>query len=100
MTTDAWFRRAEVPRGAWTADRLGRLLSGGFVLASMLIALLGPWPAWIGCAAAAFAGVQLLVTSLVGWCPLQALLRRLGAKEREEVFAEALLRTQDSRAEG
>lgn len=79
-----------VPRGAWTIDRCGRLLAGSFVVACMALAWLGWVPAWIAGVAVAGAGLQLVLTSLLGWCPLQQMLRRLGFKEREEVAFEVL----------
>lgn len=104
MTPDPLLPRAEdalgkVPRDAWTVDRVGRMIAGAFVLGSMLLALCGPLPVWIGCAAGAFVGVQLIVTALIGWCPLQTCLRRLGLKEREEVYV-ASMRTARSSTSG
>lgn len=84
-------RRAEIPRQAWTTDRWGRFLAGcgivfflGFGLA-FGDAIFTPWTVLAGCV-----GLQLTVTSLIGWCPFHELLKLWGVKDREEVFAEEL----------
>lgn len=66
----------------WSVDRWGRLLSGASLLVFSSLALLDPrW--FLGDVLVA---ANLVVTSLVGRCPLHALLIRLGAKEREDLF--------------
>jgi len=46
------------------------------------------WTVWT--AFAALTGLQLVVTAVIGWCPFHELIKRLGVKDREEVFAEEL----------
>jgi hypothetical protein len=75
-----------IPRHCWTADRWGRLLAGS----TSGLCLAAGW-LWPGCQTWAWSligiiALQLVVTSLIGWCPLQELVRRLGIPEREEVY--------------
>jgi hypothetical protein len=78
---------ALIPRHYWTCDRWGRLLAGSVCGVCLAVGWLWPdsravvWPL-IGLTA-----VQLVVTALVGWCPLQEFVRRLGIPEREQVYA-------------
>ena len=84
-------QRAEVPRQAWTADRVGRLIAGmGFLLVGALAQwnpIDAPWLWW---ALALGMGAQIIMSTLVGWCPFHQMLRRAGVKEREEVFVQEL----------
>lgn len=67
----------------WSVDRYGRLIAGAAILASVACMLLrAPWGLWI----AAGIGLQLLFGSLVNRCAVHALLVRLGAREREDLF--------------
>jgi len=76
---------------AWTAERLGRLGSGGFVLVCAALSLSDTLvPARYGLALLAFAGFQLMLSALVGRCPIHRMMKALGVRDREEVYAEAL----------
>lgn len=89
--TDLLARRAEIPRGRWTTDRWGRLVAGAFVMAFLLPVCLqegGYGQAFVLLAAGT--GAVLVLTALAGWCPFHELFKRLGIKDREEVFAEGL----------
>jgi hypothetical protein len=58
-----------------TVDRGLRLVAGFFVLLSVLLAVyVSPW----FLAFTAFVGANLLQSALTNWCPMMALLRRLG----------------------
>ena len=70
-------------RAPWSVDRWGRFLSGLTVMLCISLALLHH-PAWlIGTAATA---ASLLISSLSGFCLVHALLLKLGAREREDIF--------------
>lgn len=76
---------------AWTAERLGRLGAGGFVLlcaaASLTDTLI---PSRHGLALLAIAGFQLMLSALLGRCPIHRMMKALGVRDREEIYAEAL----------
>jgi hypothetical protein len=61
-----------------TVDEYLRGIAGFLILVSLA---LGTWihPGWY--LFTAFVGVNLLQSSLTGWCPMMALLRRLGIPE-------------------
>jgi hypothetical protein len=68
----------------WSVDRWGRLLAGGCLLLFTCLGFLLDNPLWfIGNITVA---MNLVVTSLTGRCPVNAVLIRLGAKEREDLF--------------
>ncbi|MCW8131589.1 MAG: methyltransferase domain-containing protein [Planctomycetota bacterium] len=80
--------RAEISRRCWTTDRWGRLISGASVIAFVLPEVCTAWTPLLLCALAA--GAASAGSALAGWCPFHELLKWLGAKDREEVFAEGL----------
>ena len=54
-----------------------RLVAGTFILASVALAVLvSPW--WL--AFTAFVGLNLLQSAFTRWCPMMAILRRLGLR--------------------
>ena len=61
-----------------TIDRLLRLIAGAFVLASLALAV---WvnPKWLWFTA--FVGANLLQSGFTNWCPMMAILKKLGVKE-------------------
>lgn len=72
------------PATPWSVDRWGRLLAGvGTLLCLALAQLVSPW-FLLGIAATA---LNLVVTSFTDACALRNTLIRLGAREREELFA-------------
>lgn len=73
-------RRASEP---WSADRWGRLIAGAATLACTLLALLHH-PLWL--LGTLFTAANLVFAALTGLCPVHAALRRLGAREREDLF--------------
>ena len=70
-------------REPWSVDRWGRLMAGSTVL---LATGLGVFvhPAWL--LVTGFSALNLIITSLTGSCPLNKILIRLGAREREDLF--------------
>ena len=58
-------------------ERYIRLIAGGFVLLSLS---LGYWvsPYWF--LFTAFVGLNLLQSAFTNWCPMMAILRKVGAK--------------------
>ena len=66
-----------------TVDRLLRGIAGFFVLASLALAastgqaaLTTPTWLWL----TAFVGLNLLQSAFTSWCPMMALLRKLGVR--------------------
>jgi hypothetical protein len=65
-----------------TSWQIVRLFAGTFILVSLALGVpasplfLSPW--WL--ALAAFVGANLLQSSLTHWCPLEIILRKLGAR--------------------
>lgn len=59
-------------------ERLLRLIAGAFVLASLALAV---WvsPKWLWFTA--FVGANLLQSGFTNWCPMMAILKKLGVKE-------------------
>ena len=54
-----------------------RMVAGVFVLASVALGYwVNPW--WF--AFTAFVGLNLLQSAFTGWCPMMAILRRLGLR--------------------
>lgn len=70
-------------RKPWSVDRWGRLLAGLAVLPFATLSICHHTLWMLG--AVAVAG-NLLLTSLTDRCPLRAVLLRLGAREREDLF--------------
>jgi hypothetical protein len=70
-------------RAPWSVDRWGRLLAGLAVLPCAALGICHDALWMLG--AVAVAG-NLLLTSLTDRCPIRALLLRLGAREREDLF--------------
>ena len=66
-----------------TSWRIVRLVAGIFTLLSLALGIPGSpifvsqW--WL--AFTAFVGANLLQSALTGWCPVEAVARRLGARE-------------------
>lgn len=67
----------------WSVDRWGRLIAGAAVLACTALGLLHHQLWLAGSLACAF---NLVLTSFTDRCAVRALLRRLGAHEREDLF--------------
>jgi len=66
-----------------TSWQLVRLVAGTFILASLALGIPGSpifvstW--WL--AFTAFVGANLVQSAVTGWCPLEILMRKLGARE-------------------
>ena len=60
-----------------TVDRALRAIAGLFILASVLLGMfVHPGFYWF----TAFVGLNLLQSGFTNWCPMMALLRRLGVR--------------------
>ena len=63
-------------------DRYLRGIAGFFVLLSVLLAHYhSPYWLWF----TAFVGLNLLQSAFTNWCPMMALLRKLGVKSQDQV---------------
>ena len=71
------------PTLPWSVDRWGRLIVGASILFFMVLGLL-VHPLWLW--GSVLAAINLIATSLTNRCPMHALLMRLGAVEREDLF--------------
>jgi hypothetical protein len=66
-----------------TSWQIVRLVAGLFVLLSLALGIPGspffvsPW--WL--AFTAFVGANLMQSALTRWCPLETIMRKLGARE-------------------
>ena len=61
-----------------TIDRYVRLVAGLFVAASVLLGMyVHPYFFWF----TLFVGVNLAQSGITGWCPMMAILRRLGVPD-------------------
>ena len=66
-----------------TSWQIVRLVAGTFILLSLALGIPGsslfvsPW--WL--AFTAFVGVNLLQSAVTGWCLMESIVRRLGARE-------------------
>ena len=61
-----------------TLEPMIRLIGGLFVAASVLLGIyVSPYFLWF----TLFVGLNLAQSALTGWCPMMALLRRLGVQE-------------------
>lgn len=67
----------------WSVDRWGRLIAGVSVLVCTALGLLHHQLWLVGSLACAF---NLVLTSFTDRCAVRALLCRLGAREREDLF--------------
>ena len=61
-----------------TVDRLIRIIGGGFVVISVA---LGYYVSPYFFLFTAFVGLNLFQSGFTGWCPMMAILRRLGVKD-------------------
>ena len=65
-----------------TSWQIVRLAAGSFILLSLALGIpgspifLSPW--WL--AFTAFVGINLLQSALTNWCPMEIVLRKLGAR--------------------
>jgi hypothetical protein len=60
-----------------TTERYLRLIGGGFVVASVALGTyVNPW--WY--AFTAFVGLNLFQSAFTDWCPMMAILRKLGTR--------------------
>lgn len=75
--------QTQAPHVPWSVDRWGRLIAGASVLACTVLGLLHHQLWLVGSLACAF---NLVLTSFTDRCAVRALLRRLGAREREDLF--------------
>jgi hypothetical protein len=66
-----------------TSWQIVRLVAGLFVLLSLALGIPGsPFfvsPGWL--AFTAFVGANLMQSALTRWCPLETIMRKLGARE-------------------
>jgi hypothetical protein len=69
-------------RQIWSVERLGRLICGASLL--MFGGLTFVHPAWL--IGTLLCAANLVITSITDRCALRALLLRLGAREREDLF--------------
>jgi hypothetical protein len=61
-----------------TVERMLRLIAGGFVLLSVLFAVLvHPYFLWF----TAFVGANLAQSAFTNWCPMMWILRRAGVPD-------------------
>ncbi len=61
-----------------TVNEALRMIGGGFVLISVLLAVVwSPW--WL--LFTAFVGANLLQSAFTKWCPMMSILRKVGLKE-------------------
>ncbi len=61
-----------------TVDRYLRMIAGAFVLASLALGYYVS-PYWY--LFTAFVGLNLLQSAFTDWCPMMAILRKLGARD-------------------
>ena len=59
-------------------DEYLRLIAGGFVLASLILGVTHS-PYWFFFTG--FVAVNLMQSAFTGWCPMMALLRKIGVRE-------------------
>ncbi len=60
----------------WTQHQWGRLVAGSIVLTSLSLSLSHLGWLWL----TAFVGLNLLQSAFTNWCPLIALLKKLGVR--------------------
>jgi hypothetical protein len=62
-----------------TLEPMLRLIAGAFVTASVLLAMsIHPYFLWF----TLFVGLNLVQSAFTNWCPMMAVLRRAGVRER------------------
>ncbi|MGQ9871843.1 YgaP family membrane protein [Leptodesmis sp.] len=64
-------------KSRWSMHQWIRLVAGSLILISLLLSLIHP--NWLFLTA--FVGLNLLQSAFTNWCPLIALLRRMGVSE-------------------
>ena len=67
-----------------TVERYLRLIAGAFVVASLVLGVVVS-PYWL--LFTAFVGLNLLQSGLTNWCPMMAILKRLGVKSEDQTGA-------------
>jgi Inner membrane protein YgaP-like, transmembrane domain len=67
-----------------TVERYLRLIAGAFVLASLILAI---WVSLYWLLFTAFVGLNLFQSGLTNWCPMMAVLKRLGVKSENRAGA-------------
>jgi hypothetical protein len=87
MPAASAIRPAAIPRQSWTADRLARFLVGIASGTCLGAGWLLPEYQAVAWTTIAVMALQLVITSLVGWCPFHEAIKRLGIPDREEVYA-------------
>jgi len=61
-----------------TVERSLRLIAGGFVAASTLLGMfVSPYFLWF----TVFVGLNLFQSAFTGWCPMMAVLRKVGVPD-------------------
>ncbi|MBL8169192.1 MAG: DUF2892 domain-containing protein [Acidobacteria bacterium] len=65
-----------------TVERLLRLIAGTFVLASVLLGVYHS-PNWFYFTG--FVALNLIQSAFTNWCPMMTFLRKMGAKDSEQV---------------
>lgn len=69
-----------------TVERLLRLIAGTFVLASVLLGVYHS-PNWFYFTG--FVALNLIQSAFTNWCPMMTFLRKMGAKDSEQVTRHA-----------
>ena len=60
-----------------TIDRMLRMIAGGFVAASVLLGMyVSPYFFWF----TLFVGLNLFQSAFTNWCPMMAILRKVGVR--------------------
>ncbi|MDM7921163.1 MAG: DUF2892 domain-containing protein [Pyrinomonadaceae bacterium] len=67
-----------------TVDRLIHIMGGGFVFISVV---LGYYVSSYFFLFAGFVGLNLFQSGFTGWCPMMAILRRLGVRDEHVIPA-------------
>jgi hypothetical protein len=62
-------------KGSWI-----RLIAGFFVLASVLLAV---WVSKLWLIFTGFVGLMLMISSITGFCPMELILKAIGAEQRK-----------------
>lgn len=69
-----------------TVERLLRLIAGTFVLASVLLGVYHS-PNWFYFTG--FVALNLIQSAFTNWCPMMTFLRKMGAKDSEQITRQA-----------
>jgi len=72
----------EEKRKIMDIERYLRLIAGSFILLSLVLAYFHS-PYWLGFTA--FVSLNLIQSAITDWCPMIALLKRLGVKSAVEL---------------